>query len=321
MPSQEATSADLVVVTGGAGFIGSHLTRALLATGRSVRVLDNLSNGRRSNLDPDPRLEVIEGDIRSLVTCQEVFSGARWVFHQAALGSVPRSLEFPSASLENNVGGTANVFTAARDAGVERVVYASSSSVYGDSAVLPKREGQEGRALSPYALSKWMNEELADVYGRCFGLPLIGLRYFNVYGPRQDPNGPYAAVIPKFVSAFLQGTSPTIHGDGEQSRDFTFVADAVAANLAAATAPVEACGRAYNVARGVQTTVNHLVERIRELLDVDLEPLYGPPRAGDVAHSLADVRAAREALGFVASTGLADGLRRSIEYYRAELSA
>ena len=201
--------------------------------------------------------------------------------------------------------------------GVERVIYASSSSVYGDSEELPKREGNEGKPLSPYALSKWMNEELADLFGRLFDLETIGLRYFNVYGPRQNPEGPYAAVIPRFASALLQGSRPLIHGDGEQSRDFTFVSDAVAANLAAAEAPSSACGRAYNVARGQRTTVNHLAETLRSLLAVDLFPEHGPPRAGDVAHSRADIEAGANAIGFSAEVDLQEGLRLSADHYRS----
>lgn len=317
----EPSTPGTALVTGGAGFIGSHLTEALLDRGWRVRVLDDLSAGKRDNLPLEHgNLEFIEGDIRDLETCQRACRGVRWVFHQAALGSVPRSLTFPAASLAVNVGGTANVFTAARDGEVERVVFASSSSVYGDSQELPKREGREGLPLSPYALSKWMDEELADLYGRAYGMEIIGLRYFNVYGPRQDPQGAYAAVIPRFVAALLRGERPGIHGDGEQSRDFTFVADAVAANLHAAGAPKTACGRAYNVACGRRTTVNELAETLRSLLGVDLKPHHGPPRAGDVAHSLADLTAVGEGLGYVPSVTLRQGLVRSLEYYRELLS-
>ena len=244
-----------VLVTGGAGFIGSHLVDALVGVGARVKVLDNLSGGRLENLASSrSALEFIEGDIRDGRACAAACEGTQVVFHQAALGSVPRSLAEPATSIAVNVGGTANVFAAARDAGVRRIVYASSSSVYGDSAILPKQEGQEGLPLSPYALSKKMNEELADVFGRSYGLEFIGLRYFNVYGPRQDPNGPYAAVIPRFFSANIKGEPAVIYGDGEQSRDFTFVADAVRANLFAAVADRRASGAAYNVGGGARTT-------------------------------------------------------------------
>jgi len=306
-----------LLVTGGAGFIGSHLVEALVGQGAQVRVLDNLSSGRRANLDAVlGDVELVVADIRDPVACRNACSGAQLVFHQAALGSVPRSMADPATTIAVNVTGTANVFAAARDAGARRVVYASSSSVYGDSQKLPKREGEEGRPLSPYALSKVMNEQLAEVYGRCFDMELIGLRYFNVYGPRQDPQGPYAAVIPRFFAACLAGRAPVIFGDGEQSRDFTFVADVVEANLAAATAPSAAEGRAYNVAAGAPTTVNQLARLVAEVAGVAVEPVHEPPRAGDVLHSAADPELARESLGFSAHTPLADGLRAAAGYYR-----
>ena len=319
---REAFSGTTALVTGGAGFIGSHLVDALAAAGARVRVLDDLSNGRRENLtrhlgahhgggagggSASP-VELTVGDIRDAETCRRLAEGARWVFHQAALGSVPRSMKTPALTLDVNVGGTAQVLTAARDAGVERIVYASSSSVYGSSQTLPKREGEEGDPLSPYALSKKMNEELMEVYGRCFGQEIIGLRYFNVYGPRQDPRGPYAAVVPLFFDAYREGRAPRIHGDGEQARDFTFVADAVAANLGAALAPAESCGRAYNVGAGGSTTINRLARRIRELAGGGPEPEHGPPRPGDVRFSLADVSAAREAFGYRPRTSIEEGL-------------
>jgi nucleoside-diphosphate-sugar epimerase len=289
------------LVTGGAGFIGSHLVDALLARGHRVRVLDNLSNGRRENLsDAGDRVELIEGDIRDAETCRRACDGVTLVFHQAALGSVPRSMRDPATSLDVNVGGTANVFAAARESGVRRVVYASSSSVYGDSSKLPKREGEEGRPLSPYALSKVMNEELADTFARCYGMEFVGLRYFNVYGPRQDPDGPYAAVIPRFFRAYLSGEAPVIYGDGSQTRDFTFVG----------------CNRAFNVAGGNRTSVRDLAHAVCEAVGGGPEPRLEPPRAGDVLHSAADLTRAGE-IGFAPRVALLDGLRRSTEHYRS----
>ncbi|MEM9293438.1 MAG: NAD-dependent epimerase/dehydratase family protein [Acidobacteriota bacterium] len=333
--AQQAFGGRRVLVTGGCGFIGSHLVDALVAAGAQVRVLDDLSTGRRVNLQEhlpsvagecgmapadtsaasSSRVELLIGDLRDQESCRRAVDGVEVVFHQAALGSVPRSMEDPATSVAVNVAGTTNLFAAARDAGVQRVVYASSSSVYGDDARLPKREGQEGRPLSPYALSKVQCEELAEVFGRAYGMKFIGLRYFNVYGPRQDPAGPYAAVIPRFFDACAAGRSPTIYGDGEQSRDFTYVADAVEANLAAAAAESEgAWGRAYNVGGGHATTVNQLVARVRELAGGP-DPVHEPPRAGDVRASLADVAAASAAFGYRPIWDLAAGLDRAREHY------
>jgi nucleoside-diphosphate-sugar epimerase len=301
-----------VLVTGGAGFIGSHLVDALVLRGASVRVLDNLSTGKLENLHASKdRVELLEGDIRDLAACQRACEGRALVFHQAALGSVPRSMEDPASSIHVNVTGTANVLAAARDAKVRRVVYASSSSVFGDSETLPKREGEEGRPLSPYAVSKWMNEELGELFTRVFGLETVGLRYFNVYGPRQDPAGPYAAVVPRFFDACTRGEAPVIFGDGEQSRDFTFVADAVLANLLAAGAPSDRCGRAYNVGGGSAATVREIARLIAEAMDVTKPPTFAPERAGDVKHSLASTEDVEAALGFRAEISLEEGLRRT----------
>jgi nucleoside-diphosphate-sugar epimerase len=298
-----------VLVTGGAGFIGSHLVDALLARGARVRVLDDLSSGRRENL---AAAELVEGDIRDARVCRAACSGVAYVFHQAALGSVPRSISDPATTVAVNVAGTANVLAAARDAKARRVVYASSSSVYGDTPSILKREGEEGRPISPYAASKVMNEELAEVFARCYGLETVGLRYFNIYGPRQSPEGPYAAVLPRFFRACLAGEAPVIYGDGAQSRDFTFVEDAVQANLLAAGAPTEACGRAYNVARGERTTVAELAERVREAVGSGLPARHEPPRPGDVPHSQADPAAAEARLGFRARVSLVEGLERTL---------
>jgi nucleoside-diphosphate-sugar epimerase len=312
MPAPDLRSIP-VAVTGGAGFIGAHLVEELVVRGAKVTVLDDLSTGYQRNLDSvmaDVRW--LRGDIRHSADCAAAVAGARYVFHQAAVGSVPRSLADPATTIDVNVGGTARLFAACRGAGIERIVYASSSSVYGDHPALPKREGREGRPLSPYALSKQMGEQMAGVFSRCFGMQLIGLRYFNVYGPRQDPNGPYAAVVPRFVAALRSGVPPVIDGDGEQSRDFTFVADAVAANLLAAGAPPESCGRAYNVGRGERTTVNQLAAAVRAACGGGPAPVHSAPRPGDVPHSLADTLAAREFLGFTAATPLDEGIRRLV---------
>ncbi len=306
-----------VLVTGGAGFIGSHLVDALVGRGARVRVLDNFATGARANLETvRDQIEILEGDLRDAETCDRACRGCEVVFHQAALGSVPRSLADPATTFAVNVGGTANIFAAARNAGTRRVVYASSSSVYGDSEELPKVEGCEGRPLSPYAWSKWMNEELAAAFGAAYGLELVGLRYFNVYGPRQSPEGPYAAVIPLFFLALLRNEPAVIHGDGGQSRDFTAVTDAVAANLLAADAPPDALGRAFNVAGGERITINRLLECIGATLGRPAEARFVEPRPGDVRHSLADLSAARELLSYQPNTGLEAGLAASIDYYR-----
>lgn len=304
---QLATSRALV--TGGAGFIGSHLVDALVGLGATVRVLDDLSSGRLENLaHVQEQIDLVEGDIRDLAVCRQAAEGVNVVFHQAALGSVPRSLEDPATSIAVNVAGTANVLHAARDAGARRVVYASSSSVFGDSSTLPKREGEEGRVLSPYALSKKMDEELADSFARCFDLEMVGLRYFNIYGPRQRPDGPYAAVIPRFFAACQAGEPLLVYGDGEQSRDFTFVDDAVSANLLAATADVAATGTAYNIGASAQTTVNELAHAIIDITGAGVSVEHRDPRVGDVRHSHADTARAATALGYEASTPLNNGL-------------
>lgn len=303
-----------VLVTGGAGFIGSHLVDALVERGAKVTVLDDLSNGHERNLERVlGAIRFVRGDIRDADACRDAVAGAAFVFHQAARGSVPRSMADPVGTIDINVRGTATVFAACRDARVPTVVYASSSSVYGDSATLPKREGDEGRPLSPYALSKASGEQLAEVFGRCYGMRILGLRYFNVFGPRQDPNGPYAAVVPRFFSAIRRGEAPVIYGDGEQSRDFTYVSDVVHANLLAAGAPEAAWGRAYNVAPGGGSTVTALARAILVACGGGPNPVHAPPRAGDILHSCADSSAAASAFGFRAEVSLEEGIRRTGE--------
>ncbi|MFH1113399.1 MAG: SDR family oxidoreductase [Pseudomonadota bacterium] len=320
-------AARLMLVTGGAGFIGSHIVEALVSRGDRVRVLDNFSTGKMGNLDglgngslvPGSDFEVLYGDIRNYKDVEKAVSGVEGIFHEAALGSVPRSIEDPITTQNVNADGTLNVFTAARNGGVRRVVYASSSAVYGDSETLPKREGGEGKPLSPYALTKKVNEEFGRLFWELYRIENIGLRYFNVYGPRQDPEGPYAAVIPRFVSALLAGHRPVIYGTGRQSRDFTFVGDVVNANLLAMDASSDACGSAYNVGRGDRTTLLDLLGAIHELLGGSIDPSFEEARPGDVKHSSADTSNARKALKFTAGSDLRTGLGLSLEWYRANL--
>jgi UDP-N-acetylglucosamine 4-epimerase len=321
------------LVTGAAGFIGSHLLETLLRAGQHVRSLDNFSTGRRANLDDVrqrvgeeawSRHEAIEGDIADEATCRVACTGVELVLHQAALGSVPRSIADPLATHRANATGFLNMLVAARDAGVRRFVYAASSSTYGDSPALPKVEDVIGKPLSPYAVTKYLNELYAGVFGRCYGLQTIGLRYFNVFGPRQDPNGAYAAVIPRWIASMLEGAECTINGDGETSRDFCFVANAVQANLRAAlTSEVEAIGRVYNVAVGERTTLNQLhaeiassLQSLRPGLRI-AAPTHAPFRAGDVRHSLADIALARGLLGFEPTHTVREGLAETIAAYAA----
>jgi nucleoside-diphosphate-sugar epimerase len=308
-----------VLVTGGGGFIGSHLAGALLERGHRVRVLDNFATGSRSNvLGLGEDVELIEGDIQSYERASNAVAGCEVVFHQAALPSVPRSVQDPLTSNATNVIGTLNVLLASRDHGVRRVVCASSSSVYGPGdGAAPKREDQPAVPISPYATAKLAGESYARSFTAVYGLETVALRYFNVFGPRQDPTSQYAAVIPNFIGALLAGERPVIFGDGEQSRDFTYVSNVVEANLLAMDASSAVAGEVYNVACGERVTLNHLVGELRELLDADVEPIYAAPRAGDIRHSLADLSRAREALGYEPSVLLREGLERTIEYFRA----
>lgn len=304
------------LVTGGAGFIGSHVIRRLLATGHDVRVVDNLSTGRLSNLeDVIGDIEFFELDIRDADGLRAPMAGCQTVIHVAALPSVPRSIADPAASHEVNATGTLNVLTAARDASVMRVVTASSSSIYGAARELPKREEMRPLPISPYAVSKLAAESYCRSFFEVYGLEAVALRYFNVFGPRQDPNSEYAAVIPKFIRSFRLGEAPLIHGDGEQSRDFTYVENVVRANMAALTAGGIG-GRVYNIACGAGVTLNEIAEKLRTEIGAEVEPTHGPERLGDVRHSLADISAAQADLGYEPSVSLDEGIHRTVDYYR-----
>lgn len=309
------------LITGGAGFIGSNLVEYLFKYGAGeVRVLDNLSEGKRENIEPFLGLEnfvFIEGDITNADTCKEACTGVDYISHQAALGSVPRSLETPLATNAANVTGFLNMLTAAKDAKVKRFIYASSSSVYGDSQKLPKVEDHIGDPLSPYAASKFVNEVYAGVYALNYGIEIIGLRYFNIFGPRQKPDGAYAAVIPLFMDALLKGDSPFINGDGEQSRDFTFVENAVQANVRAMFSEVAgATGQVYNIAFGERTTINELYFTLKDLVGSNVDPTYRDPRKGDVQDSLADISKAKAYLGYDPQVDIRGGLERTLNWFK-----
>lgn len=308
------------LVTGGAGFIGSNLTEALLQRGHVVTVFDNFSTGLRQNLAGfhhyDSSFQLIEGDLRDLDTCREACQGIDYVLHQGALGSVPRSIAHPITTNENNVTGTLNLFIAARDAGVKRVVFASSSSVYGNSRMLPKVETMIPNPISPYAASKNICEMYGRIFYELYNIEIIALRYFNVFGRRQDPNSAYAAVIPLFVKALMRGVQPVIFGDGLQSRDFSYVDNVIEANILASQAPKEACGQVFNIACGQRTTLIDLYKKICDLLDIQLEPKYVENRAGDVKHSLADISKAKQLLGYEPKDDVFQGLEKAIDWYR-----
>jgi UDP-glucose 4-epimerase len=312
------------LITGGAGFIGSHLADRLLAEGGTVRVLDNFSSGSTTNLADaaraGSRLEVVEGDIRDLPTVERAVRGVSVIFHQAAMRSVPRSVADPLGTNDHNVTGTLHVLEAARRGGVSRVVYASSSSVYGDRPELPKREDQPPSPISPYAVSKAAGEQYARVWTKIYNVETVGLRYFNVFGPRQDPHSEYAIVIPRFIYWALAGTALEIHGDGEQSRDFTYIDNVVEANVLAARAP-RVGGEVFNVACGDRISLLEIVDRLEKMLGKTIERKHTPPRAGDVRHTLADVSHGKRLLGYEPLVRFDEGFRRTVEYFRTFAAA
>lgn len=310
------------LVTGAAGFIGSNLCEALLNMGYQVRALDDMSTGRQCNVDPflgHTGYTFIKGDIKDLDVCMKACEGVDYVLHQAAWGSVPRSIEMPLFYSLNNIQGTLNMMEAARQKGVKKFVYASSSSVYGDEPNLPKVEERVGNVLSPYAVTKRCDEEWGRQYTLHYGLPTIGLRYFNVFGRRQDPDGAYAAVIPKFLKQMMRGERPTINGDGQQSRDFTYIDNVIEANLKACLASKEADGQAFNIAYGGREYLNDIYHGLTKALGVDIEPIYGPDRAGDIKHSNADISKARRLLGYAPEWDFERGISAAIEWYKENL--
>lgn len=310
------------LVTGGAGFIGSNLCEALLNMGYKVRCLDNLSTGKKENVDlfiDHPQYTFIEGDITDLDTCLNVCKDVDYVLHQAAWGSVPRSVEMPLYYEKVNIGGTLNMMEAARQNHVKKFVYASSSSVYGDHPVLPKVEGQEGKVLSPYALTKKVDEEYGRLYKTLYGLDTYGMRYFNVFGRRQDPDGAYAAVLPKFIKQLLNNERPTINGDGKQSRDFTYIENVIEANLKACKAPSEYAGEAFNIAYGGREYLIDIYYDLCKALNKEVEPIFGPDRIGDIKHSNADIGKAKRMLGYDPDYDFNSGINEAIEWYQENL--
>ncbi len=312
------------LITGGAGFIGSNMVELLLSLGaKQVRVLDNLSNGYYSNIEGFvglPNFEFVEGDIRNLETCKKAVEGMDYISHQAALGSVPRSVEDPITSNDVNIGGHLNMLVAAKESPtLKRMVYAASSSSFGDSKELPKVEGNEGKPLSPYAVTKWVNELYGDVFSRVYGLHTVGLRYFNIFGPKQNPNNPYAAVIPLFMKAAMEGTSPKINGDGTNSRDFTFVQNALQANI---KAMLDTEGltqhEVVNIAVGDRTNLVELWDAIASAAGTDVQPTFGPPRAGDIPHSLASIEKAKKLFGYDPQFRLRDGIKITFDWFKEE---
>ena len=312
----------LFLVTGGAGFIGSNLCEALLSMGYKVRCLDNLSTGKRQNVElfiDNPNYEFIKGDITDFDTCLKACKNVNYVLNQAAWGSVPRSIEMPLYYEKVNIGGTLNMMEAARQNNVKKFVYASSSSVYGDHPILPKIEGQEGNLLSPYALTKKVDEEYGKLYKKLYGLDTYGMRYFNVFGRRQDPNGTYAAVIPKFIKQLLNNEAPTINGDGKQSRDFTYIDNVIEANLKACLASSESAGEAFNIAYGGREYLIDIYWYLCKALGKNIEPNFGPERKGDIKHSNADITKARKLLGYNPEYDFEKGINLAIDWYKENM--
>jgi nucleoside-diphosphate-sugar epimerase len=305
------------LVTGGAGFIGSHLVEELVRRGERVRVVDNLSTGHRRNLDHVGAIEFVEGDLAEIEVARRAVAGMDYVLHQAAIPSVPRSVADPLTTNRANIDATINVLVAARDAGVRRLAFAGSSSVYGDAPTLPKREDMPPRPLSPYALQKQVSEQYCQMFTRLYGFETVTIRYFNVFGPRQDPSSPYSGVISRFIRALVQGEAPTIYGDGEQTRDFTYVANVVDGVLRAMTAP-DVAGEVMNVATGGRISLNRLFEALRALTGASVVPTYAPVRSGDVRDSQADITKARTLLGYEPLVSLEEGLGHTLDWYRRE---
>lgn len=310
-----------ILVTGGAGFIGSHLAETLLKQGHQVRVLDNFSTGKKENLlfeEPHPSLEVINGDVRDLRDCEKAVAGVEYVFHQAALASVQRSVEDPLTTQAVNVGGTLHILMASREAGVKRVIYASSSAIYGDTPILPKHEEMPPSPLSPYALQKYIGEQYCRLFSQLYGLDTLSLRYFNIFGPRQDPASIYSAVIPRFIEALVEYRSPIVYGDGEQSRDFSYVENVVEANVLAMDVS-HGHGEVMNIACGQRTSLNQLLEILQRILGSKVRPVYQDPRPGDVKHSLADIGKAIAFLHYHPRVGIETGLEKTAGYFEKQL--
>ncbi|MCP8617521.1 SDR family oxidoreductase [Salirhabdus salicampi] len=310
------------LVTGSAGFVGSNLVEAILNLGYQVRGLDNLSTGKKENIEEfinNSNYEFIQGDIRDLDTCMKACEDVDYVLHQAAWGSVPRSIEMPLLYEEINIKGTLNMMEAARQNGVKKFVYASSSSVYGDEPNLPKQEGREGNLLSPYALTKMVDEEYGKLYTKLYNLDTYGLRYFNVFGRRQNPEGAYAAVIPKFIKQLLNNEQPTINGDGKQSRDFTYIDNVIEANMKACKAGHNAAGQAYNIAYGGREFLIDIYAQLLNALGKDIQPIFGPDRKGDIKHSNADINRAKEMLGYDPDWNFERGIQAAIEWYKENI--